>query len=602
MCNNSIKKFLFIFLIIIPIVVYSKENIVSFCPFSEKYIEWLNSDRSSPMPITCKIENNKKKHNMLLLGSSEEFPSFDLRDVGGVSYVTAVKNQGMTNTCWAFSAIGSLESYLMLNRGLEYDFSERHMQYSTTRNFLDGQINIDGFNSPLSNGGNMYFAMSYFNNGKGPILEDLMPFENNEDLIDISEIQNKPVSVDVNGIKVITNETGACNSTSKTLIKDHILEYGGVMASIHFNSLESSYYGNNSLYYNGTDNVNHAVVLVGWNDNYSKDNFVSTNKPNNNGAWIAKNSYGTSFGDNGYMYISYEDIYVCSDTYGYVDVDLIPEDNSYYYDSLGYNIGMRYNDLNYAYVANKFTKKTEYKELLTEVNIGLIGPINYELYVNKVSDNLYSLKDIEFVQSGSFDYAGYGTIKLKNPIILENDTFAIIVKFEGNGINAPIPVQVKRSDNDMYDYQPPIVGKGYITSSFDDMWVDISTLVGSAFGVDFSEPIASIKAYTNTLDKEINSNTYIFEENYIKNIRSNTTYSEVLSNLIVDPSYDVTLLNQYGIELNNEDIVGSNMTLVLDDGINRIEYKTVVTGDVTGDGLVNIGDVAKTYKKNKYND
>ena len=40
--------------------------------------------------------------------------------------------------------------------------------------------------------------------------------------------------------------------------------------------------------------VNHAVVLVGWNDN------VGTN-----GAWILRNSWGTNWGEKGYMYIGY---------------------------------------------------------------------------------------------------------------------------------------------------------------------------------------------------------------------------------------------------------------------------------------------------------
>ena len=45
------------------------------------------------------------------------------------------------------------------------------------------------------------------------------------------------------------------------------------------------------MYHNNEEYPNHAVTIIGWDDNYSKDNFVS--KPERDGAWIVKNSYGT---------------------------------------------------------------------------------------------------------------------------------------------------------------------------------------------------------------------------------------------------------------------------------------------------------------------
>ena len=57
-----------------------------------------------------------------------------------------------TNTCWAFASLGMLESHLGLQdynnnqSAAVYDFSERHMQYATTRVFKNGEINKKGFN------------------------------------------------------------------------------------------------------------------------------------------------------------------------------------------------------------------------------------------------------------------------------------------------------------------------------------------------------------------------------------------------------------------------------------------------------------------------
>ena len=53
----------------------------------------------------------------------------------------------------------------------------------------------------------------------------------------------------------------------------------------------------------------HGVVIIGWDDNYSRNNFVYE-KPQNDGAWLILNSWGSNWGNNGTAWISYED---CND-------------------------------------------------------------------------------------------------------------------------------------------------------------------------------------------------------------------------------------------------------------------------------------------------
>ena len=60
-----------------------------------------------------------------------------------------------------------------------------------------------------------------------------------------------------------------------------------------------------SYYYNGTSGTNHEVLIVGWDDNYAASNFATA--PAGNGAFIVKNSWGTSWGSGGYFYASYYD-------------------------------------------------------------------------------------------------------------------------------------------------------------------------------------------------------------------------------------------------------------------------------------------------------
>lgn len=62
----------------------------------------------------------------------------------------------------------------------------------------------------------------------------------------------------------------------------------------------------NSVYHNNTYEANHDVAVIGWDDNYPKENFKIT--PPGNGAWIIKNSWADNWGEKGYAYISYYDI------------------------------------------------------------------------------------------------------------------------------------------------------------------------------------------------------------------------------------------------------------------------------------------------------
>ena len=85
-------------------------------------------------------------------------------------------------------------------------------------------------------------------------------------------------------------------------IKDAILRYGGVVTGMLYSS---DYLRGSSYYYTGSTYTDHSVVIVGWDDNYSRNNFEIT--PPGDGAFIVKNSWGDEWADNGYFYVSYYD-------------------------------------------------------------------------------------------------------------------------------------------------------------------------------------------------------------------------------------------------------------------------------------------------------
>ena len=172
--------------------------------------------------------------------------------------------------------------------------------------------------------------------------------------------------------------------------------------------------------------VNHAVSIIGWDDNYSKDNFST--KPTNNGAWIIRNSYGktiempmeqlrknnpgledeeivsafsasmnctlsedgqilnVSVGDNGIFYVSYEDAYIYSDLLGIENAeDKKDYDNLYQYDNLGGGeVGyIKGNDVKDIFLANVFTRTKTDTEYLTSIGFQSLVEGTYEVYINQ---------------------------------------------------------------------------------------------------------------------------------------------------------------------------------------------------------------------------
>ncbi len=220
-----------------------------------------------------------------------------------------IKNQEQTNICWAFASLGSLETNLAMKDKANnitskvYDYSERHMAYSKSSSFLDGQKNKYGWSSLVSKGANYYAALSYLTEGIGAINEQDMPFENNENQIDISQIQNKTVQTTLNDAIIfdVIEKTSQANETElqnlQKQIKEHISENGSVAASIYmpdyFADNEDFKFDTAAIYVSNAANKiqNHGVSIIGWDDTFSKDKFATT--PKGDGAWIIRNSYGT---------------------------------------------------------------------------------------------------------------------------------------------------------------------------------------------------------------------------------------------------------------------------------------------------------------------
>ena len=283
--------------------------------YSEDFQKWLElSDeekKNTMMPRMYEIENTEiVSKNPLYIArmlKASINSRYSLRDVIPANVV--IRNQQQTNSCWAFATLSSLETNLALSnykKGINlskiYDFSERHMEYATSKTFANNVENKSGYNRQVGSGGSYQLSTSYLTNGSGAIPESEMPFENNENIIDISQIQNKTVSSQVYDTVVFPDYRTATDENKAEImnqIKQHIQNYGSVQASIHGNSSSLSAF---NCYNNDTGakfcnssimhSIDHGVSIIGWDDNYSIDNFPEESKPTSNGAWIVRNSWG----------------------------------------------------------------------------------------------------------------------------------------------------------------------------------------------------------------------------------------------------------------------------------------------------------------------
>ena len=472
---------------------------------------------------------------------------YDLREQG---LVTGVKFQNPWGNCWAFSTLSALEGNVLLqyqNAGRTLpaaDYSERHLSwFAYTPENGEGSYAVG--TNPMDLGGFAGRSVSVLSRWIGAADESVAPYlghtaaDRDRDW-SVSETRRYTSAVHLQNAEYLPSPaqvswTTGANGTSQgtflgydlaaiTEVKQAILEHGVVEVGFYADQSIPDAQGNGEYIQNNTFAhytskpliANHAVSIVGWDDDYSRTNFIAGKQPPADGAWIVKNNWDTDWGLDGYFYLSYYDLSAC-DFVSYVadipDADgAFDYDNNYYYDSLGMSSVLQLypwitpedSDL-VMRVANKFTAAGN--ERLKAVSITTDLPASAAaITIYRVSGSGDSaIWEYLTSQVVSFDYAGYHTVELETPqVFAAGEQFvveqAIFSTYEGQSVyTTPIEIGGNYADSSGYN-QKAVLQPNQSYLVFSDGWVDMSEdgidafLLGEDSGLQLGNVM--IKAFT----------------------------------------------------------------------------------------------------------
>ena len=363
-------------------------------------------------------------------------PEYDGRDYG---IITPVKDQGSTNLCWAYSSIAASEASIVRSGLKPLDEVNLNPTAAAYR------VNNRG-NDPLGNTSGNYVSGDFttftgnpskiatiFSGWWGPVSganATVDPFENSEFRLE-------------NAVHIPENKNDPALRVAE--IKKAIAKYGAV--TFQYNNRNNIYYYNPKNEKSGSS-YPHACAIVGWNDNIPAENFAPDGATMN-GGWLIKNSYSSLPSGYPYFYISYDN--TSSSMYAFSYAERKAYDRNYYYDGDIDDFPLR-NDKHVANVYRAGSEVSGKTEKITAVNVGVEGngyTLEAEIYTGLSSPFESENAPVAGGKSVakktmSFDYGGYVTMRLDEPVSLSaGEWFSVVVRVvEGN---AKIRLGVKNS-------------------------------------------------------------------------------------------------------------------------------------------------------------